>query len=67
MMAVASCRKAVCIESELGPWEAHVMQVLPLEVDLILGLDVVLKVGLAVEKRNDEVVVKFGGKVGVGA
>ena len=33
----------------------------------VTGLDVVLKIGLAVEKRNDEIVVKFGGKVGVGA
>ena len=60
---VAVVTEAVCLQSvvnnsaQLGPLSAYVLPSLPLDVDLVLGLDVILTHGLSVERGGG---VKFG-------
>ena len=42
---------------ELGPISAHVMPYLPLQVDIVIGLDIINEHGLIIERARD------GGKV----
>ncbi len=53
-------RSIVVNGMELGPWPAQVMRVLPMNVEVILGLDVVLEFGLLVNCANDKVMIKIG-------
>ena len=53
-------RSIVVNGMQLGPWPAQVVRVLPLNIEVIIGLDVVLKFGLSVNRVNNEVVIKIG-------
>ena len=60
------CREAVILDSiifnnsELGPTVAHILPNLPLQVDLVIGLDVILKCGLSVQRIGDCTEIVFG-------
>ena len=45
--------------NELGPWPLQVMEKLPMNVEVIIGLDVVLKFGLSVKRMNNDVEIKI--------
>ena len=47
-------------DSELGPLRAQVIGCLPGGVEMVLGLDVILRHGLRVVQQEREVVVEFG-------
>jgi transposase InsO family protein len=49
---------------ELGPRMVQIMQSLPMEVDVIVGLDIVLQYGLVVGSNESRVMVQFGNKIG---
>ena len=44
---------------ELGPWEVQVMQWLPLDVDIVIGLDTIMDNGLLVSVRQGQVQMEF--------
>ena len=45
---------------ELGPVLTHVLPNLPLHVDMVVGLDVILREGLYVGGKADQMTVRFG-------
>ena len=61
---LGSCqlRSLVCSGCELGPRKVQVMQALPLDVDVIVGYDVVLERGAVLTPWEGSVKVEFGRK-----
>lgn len=56
-------RKVVVGDSDIGPIEAHVLEKLPLGLDLIVGLDVIMREGLCISRSSEDMkrpVVKLG-------
>ena len=45
---------------ELGPVNAHVVEYLPLNLDLVIGFDLISRIGLVVGPRNGHCAVKVG-------
>jgi hypothetical protein len=59
-----SCRiRSLIIDGgkELGPCEVQVLKTLPMHMDIIVGLDVVLKHGLTVSASGEHIKVEVGG------
>ena len=53
-------RSVVYESQELGSVSAHVLPKLPLQVDLVMGLDVILRVGLQIGGKISSTQVRFG-------